>query len=258
MDINNFEKWAKNEIDYLKMSASKENREKISNLCYNAYFILLSLCKSLEDERHEVSFEELRDTFLDLLYGRVLTPIEDISKVWTRVHENNGQIIYQCLRYPSLCKLVDVTTNEVRYSDQNRYVCININDPNDIWTGGIGGGILDEVLPIQFPYKPEDTPIKVYIEKFLYHKKEWSKSTDWDTIGITYIQRPGEPPLQVYRFFKDNGCKDPNIPTIALESQQLHSDEIYTPEIIEITKAEYFSRKAAVEKRDLNKLKKDS
>ena len=58
----------------------------------------------------------------------------------------------------------------VKYSDNDRLYCVNIYNPNNIYSSGLARRIIDEMFPITMPYMP-CKPIKVYCEDFLTDKK---------------------------------------------------------------------------------------
>lgn len=208
----------------------------------------LSVYSFLEDVVHGIhmevlkdpeSFDRIRTMMLNLLYKKPLTPIEDTDDCWELIFESNDFNRYRCVRYNSLQKGVHHQTGKVVYTDWNRYICVDINDPKKGWTGGIGARILDETLPIIFPYEPLDMPIKVYMDQFSYYSIPEEAENHFDTVAVTHFGLPNGDLMEVHRYFKQVQHKD-------------IFDETLTTNLEEITKEEYFARK----KRYLDRKKK--
>lgn len=218
-ELEKFRQWAVRELSIAMNSTEDELTKKI---CLDAEFLIISMYHQMEEEPEEM-FEKFRNILSNLLFSKVLTPIEDIPDNWDLLGSSEKATLYQCNRYQNLLKRVDAKTGEVSYHDTKRYICVNINDLKDTWIGGIGSVLLNEKMPITFPYTPEDTKIRVYMEKFSYYDEE----DDFDTISVLTFGKPNENIIDVYRFFK----KD------------------VKGELVEITKSEYFGRKSKVQKK---------
>lgn len=227
--------WAYREAT-LMANATEDEQEK--KLYLNAYSAVNQLAKVAE-ENSGIPFEKLRDTVINMLFWQPLAPIEEDDESWELVDDSDGFKQYQCLRYPSLFKGVEEDTGKIRYVDQQRYVCIDINDPKQCWTGGIGAKILEETLPITFPYEPFATPIKVYMDRFLYHYNMAAPKDAFDSIAVTHFGMPDGQLMEIHRFFKQ-------------EYKRGDAKTQLEPELVEITRTEYFSRKKAYQER-LNK-----
>lgn len=237
--IKNLKEWMYQETTLMVNSADTDAKK---HLYLNAFSAAQSITKAAE-VCPDITFEELRNVVIDLLFQKPLSPIEDVEESWRPMYEvvTNNRKVYQCVRYPSLYKEMHLVTGEVRHMDSDRYICVDINNPNRTWTGGIGARILEEMCPITFPYMPDDMPIKVYMEEFAYHKSENIPEHWIDTMGITYFRMPDGKMIEVNRFFK------------AAYPRESSKTQVI-PGSIEIPKREYLTRKAAWE----NRLKKEA
>lgn len=191
--------WADNEV---KIACERERNGKPENewdygcACYeSALKAFNSLC---EDGHSGASFEITKAILNRLMDHRPLTPIEDVNDVWNLVSEQNGNKIYQCKRMSSLFKEV-TPDGKSNYSETNRCICIDINNPNSRFSNGLARKILDEMFPIEMPYFPSGT-IKIYREDFLAYED----GGDFDTIGILYFRMPDGEMVEVKRYFKED------------------------------------------------------
>ena len=197
--------WAEREVAI----ACKKEKEKFNNedgefdygcACYES---ALKAFKSLCDDDHSGFSMKITQSILNrLINGQTLTPIKDTDDVWEKVAKNkdDGYWIYQCKRMSSLFKDV-YDDGTVKYSDNNRLYCVNINNPNDTYYSGLVRRIVDKMFPITMPYMP-GTPIKVYCEDFLTDKK----NGDFDTVGMFYAlktENGEQKKIEINRFFKE-------------------------------------------------------
>lgn len=203
--------WAKREVEI-----AKEKEPALKDALNISSGILAEIVQASQEKC--IDFNSLRTIISNLMFWQPLSPIEDTDDIWELVDDKDGFEQYQCLRYPGLFKGIKKTEGkeEVRYVDSDRYVCIDINHPDQMWTGGIGGKLLEEIVPIKFPYMPGGK-IKVYMENLKYHKD----NEFVDTAAVMYFRMPEGDMIEVKRFFK-----------------------ILNGETIEIDKHEYFARKA--------------
>ena len=203
--MSNMLDWAEREVAI----ACKKEKEKFNNedgefdygcACYES---ALKAFKSLCDDYHSGFSIKITQSILNrLINGQPLTPIEDTDDVWEKVAKNkdDGYWIYQCKRMSSLFKDV-YDDGTVKYSDNNRLYCVNINNPNDTYYSGLVRRIVDKMFPITMPYMP-GTPIKVYCEDFLTDKK----NGDFDTVGMFYAlktENGEQKKIEINRFFKE-------------------------------------------------------
>lgn len=238
------QEWAKAETDLL-IEESSEEAGKLYSTAFSAFQTLASTV----EEDPSINFGKLRDVMINLLFHQPLSPIEDVEESWELLNEDPEDTIklYQCVRHSTLYKEVDETSESTRYIDTGRYVCVDVNCAKRCWTGGIGAKILEEMYPIKFPYTPCTPPIRVYMERFRYH--EDPEETEWgdfdDTLAVTHIQLPDGELIEVFRFFKQMYKRGSG------KTQ-------FEPDIFEIDKTEYFSRKAAWKTRVARKAKKEN
>lgn len=201
--------WARKEVE---IACRKENPDKKRGefdygcACYGS---ALKAFESLCGDGHSGSSIKMTQSILNrLIDGKPLTPIEDTDDIWDTCtwHDSDGFKWYQCKRMPSLFKKV-YPDGAIKYRDNDRSYCVDINDPRIIYTSGLGSCVVDAMFPITMPYMPSK-PIKVYYEDFLTDKK----NGDSDTVGVFYAIKTenGQPEkIEINRFFrKPEGNED--------------------------------------------------
>lgn len=195
--------WAKREVE---IACKRENPNRKDGewdygcACYES---ALKAYESLCNDNHSgMSFGITRNILIRLMDGNTLTPIEDTEDVWNEVY--SGREIaksYQCKRKSSLFKDV-YEDGTVKYSDNDRYYCKNI-ETGCTYSFGLVRHIVDEMFPITMPYMP-DRPWKVNCIDFLTDKE----NGDFDTCAIFNIEKSDEI-VDVNRFFKcDDGIDE--------------------------------------------------
>lgn len=246
MKTTKMKEWAKREVDLAKTwlndedLEAKETTSEEYEAAYRCYCNFLDEFEKLKDARI------IKTVFTQLLHEENLSPIVDSEDDWTLVegfdpaagNDNPGWTIYQCKRRSSLFKKVayDRKTGEVdeiTFRDIDRTVCLDINKPDYMYTGGMGPLVLDEMMPITLPYSPCGK-IRIFTEDFKYHEEH---EGDIDTIGVLYFRMPDGTMKEVKRFFKE---------------------DYKTKEMVEIGYQEYLSRKKRVEEKMKKTQKKDS
>nr|DAK52952.1 MAG TPA: hypothetical protein [Caudoviricetes sp.] len=201
--------WARKEVE---IACRKENPDKKRGefdygcACYGS---ALKAFESLCGDGHSGFSIKMTQSILNrLIDGKPLTPIEDTDDIWDTCtwHDSDGFKWYQCKRMPSLFKKV-YPDGAIKYRDNDRSYCVDINDPRIIYTSGLGSCVVDAMFPITMPYMPSK-PIKVYCEDFLTDKK----NGDSDTVGVFYAIKTenGQPEkIEINRFFrKPEGNED--------------------------------------------------
>lgn len=227
---NCLKEWAKREMDRATKDLKMEEK-KYYDAAYQVFCDFVDRTEKLENPG------VVKTLFMQLLNDNPLTPIEDNEEDWVisdgydpeKKNVNPGYTSYQCRRKGSFFKKViyDKKTGEIsstKFTDADRSVCIDINT-KEMFCGGIGPAILDEMIPIRMPYQPLGK-IKIFTEEFKYHEDCDGTS---DTFGVLYFRMEDSQMKNVMRFFKED-----------------HK----TREMVEINKTEYFARKAKVEKRE--------
>ena len=196
--------WAEREVVIAceKEKSNKKDGEFYYSYGCACYKSALKAFKSLCDDGHSgFSIKMTQEILNRLINGQPLTPIEDTDDIWNECHRDKDvHKLYQCKRMSSLFKDV-YADGTVKYSDNNRLYCVNINNPNDMYSSGLVRRIIDKMFPITMPYIP-GKPIKVYCEDFLTDKK----NGDFDTIGIFYALKTknGEQEkIEINRFFRE-------------------------------------------------------
>lgn len=195
--------WARQEVG---IACRKENPDKKRGefdygcACYGS---ALKAFESLCGDGHSGFSIKMTQSILNrLIDGKPLTPIEDTDDIWDTCtwHDSDGFKWYQCKRMPSLFKKV-YPDGAIKYRDNDRSYCVDINDPRIIYTSGLGSCVVDAMFPITMPYMPSK-PIKVYCEDFLTDKK----NSDSDTVGVFYAIKTenGQPEkIEINRFFRE-------------------------------------------------------
>lgn len=227
--MNSLKEWAKREMDLVTKDLKMEEKAYYE-AAYQGFCEFVDRTENLE--RPGVA----KTLLIQLINENPLSPIEDNEEDWMIVegydlekeNSNPGYTIYQCNRRASLFKKVsyDKKTGEIsstKFTDADRSVCIDINT-SEMFTGGIGPAILNEMIPIQMPYQPLGK-IKIFTEEFKYHEDCEGSA---DTFGVLYFRMEDGQMKNVMRFFKD---------------------DYKTHEMVEINKSEYFARKTKAEKR---------
>ena len=249
MKTTKMKEWARREVDLAKVWLNVEDqivKEMVSEEYEAAY---RSYCNFLDEYEKLENTKIIKTVFTQLLNEENLSPIVDSEDDWTLVegfdpaagNDNPGYpgwSIYQCKRRTSMFKKVtyDLKTgevNEITFRDIDRAVCIDINKPDCMYTGGMGPLLLDEMMPITLPYSPCGKT-RIFTEDFKYHEEY---EGNMDTVGVLYFRMPDGTMKEVKRYFKEDH-----------ESKQM----------VEITQSEYLSRKKRVEERTKKLQKKAS
>ena len=196
------ELWAEREIE---IACKLEREEKDCGgwdygvACYES---ALKAFKSLLGDEHSGFSIRLTKDILDcLIENQPLSPIEDTDDIWEDVTGIGGYIdkkVYQCKRMSSLFKDI-YHDGTVKYSDNDRCCCVDIEDPNSTYRSGFVYSIMNDMFPITMPYYPSPTPIEVYCESFLTDEK----NGDFDTKGILYAIMPSGEKKMINLFFKE-------------------------------------------------------
>lgn len=163
----------------------------------------------LEDGHSGMSISLTKQILNKLIDGTPLTPIEDTEENWGYIgdkvdhYESQRVRTYQCRRMASLFKYI-YPNGEIKYSDIERYHCVNIHNPKNTYQSGLCRHILDEMYPIKMPYSPADEYYVFRCEKLLTDPK----NGDFDTIGIIELKHPkgswwGSTPKLIRRYFKE-------------------------------------------------------
>ena len=194
--------WAEREVEIACKYENPDRKEGEWDYGCACYESALKAFKSLMEDGHSgFSIAMTKHILNRLIDHKPLVPIEDTDDVWEnrgRYDADDERMHYQCKRMSSLFKDV-YPDGTVKYSDVNKAVGINMDNPNVGWSSRITRDIVEELFPITMPYMPEDDPYKVFCEEFLTDPK----NGDFDTIGIHYILKPNGVRVDVKRYFKE-------------------------------------------------------
>lgn len=195
--------WAKREVEIACKKENPNRKEGEFDYGCACYESALKAFESLCGDGHSGFSIKITQQILNwMIDGQPLTPIEDTDDIWDECSwDKNGEKQYQCKRMSSLFKTV-YPDRHVEYSDVNRYVKIDINNPNSAWHSGLIDRVMEEIFPITFPYMP-GKPIKVYCEDLLTDPK----NGDFDTVGIFYAvkeENGGQKRTEINRFFRES------------------------------------------------------
>lgn len=193
--------WAEREVEIACGHENPDRKEGEWDYGCACYESALKAFKSLMEDGHSGFSIGLTKQILNrLIDGKPLVPIEDTDDVWEECgwSSDDKKTHYQCKRMSSLFKDV-YQDGSVKYSDNNRAVGINLDNPNVGWSSRIIRDIVEELFPLTMPYMPGDKPYKVFCEECLTDPK----NGDFDTIGIHYILKPNGERVDIKRYFKE-------------------------------------------------------
>ncbi|MDM8204285.1 hypothetical protein QUW03_07870 [Faecalicoccus acidiformans] len=202
--------WAEREVE---IACKRENPDRKEGefdygcACYES--ALKAFNSLLEDGHSGMSIGYTKQILNRLIEGKPLTPVEDTEDTWQYGHTNTkkGCKTYQCKRMSSLFKDV-YPDGTVKYHDNNRIVCAEVDSPDVYFTNQFIRRIVEETIgEITMPYMPSDRPTKVYVGECLYDKKNGG---DYDTLAIYYGTDPDGNRIYINRYFKGvpNGWKE--------------------------------------------------
>lgn len=188
--------WAEREVEIACRRELQKDGAEADYGC-GCYQSALKAYKSLMADGHSgMSFSITKNILERMMDGKPLTPIEDTDAVWNYCYEGEG-IHYQCNRMSSLFK-TQYADGTVKYNDINRYICIDINNPDFTYHSSLVDEFMDEIFPITLPYYPQKS-FRVYCEEFLTDEK----NGDFDTVGILYAVKPDGNKVDIYKYFKE-------------------------------------------------------
>ena len=202
-EFGNMSNWAKKEIELAieteKEAARNSDDWQYGAACYESAY--RAFCSLLRDDHSGMSIQITKSILNRLIDGKCMTPIEDTSGIWSDITTEGSEYCdYQCIRMSSLFKRV-APDGTISYSDINRVLCVDIDNPTVSYQNGFATRFVDKLFPIQMPYLPAGKPFKLFRKDFLVD----SESGDYDTIAFLYILTPEGRKVDLYRFFKDDG-----------------------------------------------------
>lgn len=192
--------WAKREVEIAKAKErgdAPEDEWDYGCACYDS--ALKAFNCLMEDGHSGMSIGITKSILNRLIDGQPLTPIEDTEDIWVnKWSDKDGNAHYQCKRMSSLFKTV-YSDGAVKYSDNDRVVCIDWDDYNHTYHFGFVTRIINEMFPIEMPYIPNGQ-FKVKVKDFLVDPK----NGDFDTVGIYDGVKPDGELVSIYRYFKES------------------------------------------------------
>lgn len=207
-----YDDWVKTELEL-----ACENEDCYGKAIYNS---AAKAYMSLRGDGHSgFSIGITKQILNRMIDHKPLTPLTGSDDEWyDRVERNDkkGYSCYQNKRYSALFKYV-YDNGEIRYSDVDQFVCEDINSPDMRFHAGYIKDRVSHMYPITMPYMPNDKPIVIYIEEFLFDPD----CGDYDTVGIYYLEEPNGKRNDINIFLAEKDKK-----------------------FIEISKEEYLERKA--------------
>ena len=210
--IDKLDDWVKTEIEL-----ACENEGCYGKAIYNS---AAKAYMSLRGDGHSgFSIGITKQILNRMIDHKPLTPLTGSDDEWyDRVERNDkkGYSCYQNKRYPSLFKYV-YDNGEIRYSDLDQFVCEDVNSPDMRFRAAYIKDRVSHMYPITMPYIPNDKPIVIYVEEFLFDPD----CGDYDTVGIYYLEEPNGKRNDINIFLAEKDKK-----------------------FIEISKEEYLERKA--------------
>ena len=193
--------WAKREVEIACKKENPDRKEGEWDYGCACYESALKAFNSLMEDGHSGFSIGLTKQILNrLIDGKPLVPIEDTDDVWNEVgwSSDDKTTHYQCKRMSSLFKDV-YSDGTIKYTDNNRVIGVNLDNPNVGWHSRIVRDIVEELFPLTMPYMPVDKLYKVFCEDCLTDPK----NGDFDTLAVYYILKPDGEKVTVNRYFKD-------------------------------------------------------
>lgn len=194
--------WAKREVEIAcerERKASGTPDESMWDYGCACYESALKAFNSLLEDGHSgMSIGFTKNILMRLIDGKPLTPIEDTEADWEDISRYGGGLEYQCKRMSALFKHIH-EDGSITYTDVDRIICYDVDDPHCSYTSGLVRRVFDEMFPIKMPYSGET--YKVYCKDLLTDPK----NGDFDTVGIYYAILPNGEKLKIGRYFKELG-----------------------------------------------------
>lgn len=193
--------WAKREVEIACKHENPDRKEGELDYGCVCYESALKAFNSLMEDGHSGFSIGLTKQILNrLIDGKPLMPIEDTDDIWDECEWSSDKTAktYRCKRMSGLFKDV-YSDGTIKYTDNNRVIGVNLDNPNVGWHSRITRDIVEELFPLTMPYMPADKPYKVFCEDCLTDPK----NGDFDTLAVYYILKPDGEKVTVNRYFKD-------------------------------------------------------
>ena len=195
-------KWAEREIEYALKQYDSETEDAARGYFEMCCKSALKAFKSLLDDGHTgMSIGVTKGILMRLIDCKPLSNIEDTDDVWNLVHTtDDGAKHYQCMRMSALFKEVDKEGN-VRYSDNDRVVCVDVNS-KITYRNGLASRYVDEHYPIRMPYYPSDKPYIVHCEDFCIDRPD--AVGEYTHKALLYLTKPDGAQFDLGLFYRED------------------------------------------------------
>lgn len=161
---------------------------------------------ALDARRYEntMSIPIFLDCFTRLMAGIPLTELTGEDDMWE--WNTEGDMAYH-KRYAALAKFRRPGTLgklTERVVDQERYYCVDVSDNiKGKFYGGIGASILNELFPVEFPYRVPLEKFAVFVD----NEKPDEETGIFTLVGVEAIRKPSGVIIKVNKYFKYvDGC----------------------------------------------------
>ena len=161
--------WAEREIEYALKQYDSETEDAARGYFEMCCESALKAFKSLLEDGHSgMSISITKGILMRLIEGKPLSHIEDTDDVWNLVHTTeDGAKHYQCRRMSALFKEVDKEGN-VRYSDNDRVICVDVNSKLT-YRSGLASKYVDEHYHKALLYMTKPDGVRVDLN--LYYRE---------------------------------------------------------------------------------------
>lgn len=218
---SSMQSWAEREVEIACKHENPDRKPGEWDYGCACYESALKAFNSLLEDGHSGFCIGMTKYILNrLIDGKPLTQIEDTDDIWNRCTYRTEFDSYQCKRMYSFFKDI-YPDGLVKYHDNDRICCVNVDNPNVSYHSGLVSNLIDEMYPITMPYFPESKPFMVYCEDFLTD----AKNGDFDTVGILYVVKPDGERVEINRFFKEGEKDDIEIASCEYEMRRKMHEE---------------------------------
>lgn len=200
--------WARKEVELFKAQMSSNESFNDEELIFNlagieAGFEAFKKTHSVSETDSDYSYYMAQRVYSLLDAWVPLTPLQDSPEDWEDYDifkMSDNESIYRHKRREGLFKHVS-EDGSVKFEDLDRTVGIAYGHSYEFYSKRVNN-IVDEKVPIVFPYEVLPNKYKVITVDFKYDLNE--DKTDWDTQGFLYIVTPYKDIIPVNKFQKLN------------------------------------------------------
>ena len=210
--------WARKEVELFKTQMSSNENFSDEDLIYNlagieAGFEAFKKTHNISETESDYSYYMAQRVY-SLLDAEVpLTPLQDSPEDWEEQYDiptfdDRGHLsdvkVYRHKRKNGLFKYLHKDGSS-RITDLDRTVGIPYGRSYEFYSKRVND-IVDEKVPIIFPYQPLSGKYKVITADFKCYPEE--SKCDWDTQGFLYILTPYKDIITVNKFQKLDPVED--------------------------------------------------